>query len=76
MKITTIVVFVNLLHSCESVWDIVLTISFNLLKSVGQNVLSCLALINIEACAMEVVVNRSDLIRVYQSYKGQVRTDQ
>ena len=76
MKITTIVVFVNLLHSCESVWDIVLTISFNLLKSVGQNVLSCLALINIEAYAMEVVVNRSDLIRVYQSYKGQVRTDQ
>ena len=66
---------ISFLHSCESIWDIVLTASFNLLRSVGQHVLSCLTLINIKACAMELVVNRSDLIRVYQSYKGQVRTD-
>ena len=66
---------ISFLHSCESIWDIVLTTSFNLLRSVGQHVLLCLTLINIKACAMELVVNRSDLIRVYQSYKGQVRTD-
>ena len=63
------------LHSCERVWDIVLRTSFNLLRSVGQHVLSCLTLLNIKACAMEVVVNRSDLFRVYPSCKGQVRTD-
>ena len=32
-------------------------------------------MLNIKACAMEVVVNRSDLIRVYPSCMGQVRTD-
>ena len=29
----------------------------------------------IKVSAMELEVSRSDLIRVYQSYKGQVRTD-
>ena len=68
-------VSINFLHSCERVWDIVLTTSFNLLRSVGQHVLSCLTLLNIKACVIEVVVNRSDFIRVYPSCKGQVRTD-
>ena len=56
---------ISFLHSCESIWDIDLTTSFNLLRSVGQHVLLCPTLINIKACAMELVVNRSDLIRVF-----------